>query len=63
MVEINHKPLEVMVLKNITPAPPCFQQMHLCLQQYYITDTGLAGKRNQVLCQDTAAYDREMNLP
>ena len=34
IVEMDHKPLEMISLKNLTAAPACLQRMLLHLQQY-----------------------------
>ena len=34
IVEVDHKPLEMISLKNLIVAPACLQRMLLCLQQY-----------------------------
>ena len=34
IMEMDHKPLEMISLKNLTAAPACLQRMLLCLQQY-----------------------------
>ena len=44
IVEMDHKPLEMISLKYLTVAPACLQRMLLCLQQYDLVITYQPGR-------------------
>ena len=44
VMETDHKPLEMITLKNLTAAPACVQRMLLCLQQYDLVITYWPGR-------------------
>ena len=44
IVEMDHKPLEMISLKNLTVAPACLQRMLLHLQQYDLVITYQPGR-------------------
>ena len=44
IVEMDHKPLKMISLKNLTAAPGCLQRMFLCLQQYDLVITYQPGR-------------------
>ena len=44
IAESDHKPLEMITLKNLVAAPPRLQRMLLCLQQYDVTVQYCPGK-------------------
>ena len=44
IVEMDHKPLKMISLKNLTAAPACLQRMLLCLQQYDLVITYRPGR-------------------
>ena len=44
IMEMDHKPLKMISLKNLTVAPACLQRMLLCLHQYDLVITYRPGK-------------------
>ena len=54
IIEMDHKPLEMISLKNLTVAPTHLQRMLLCLQQYDLVITYRPGK--EMLLADALSY-------
>ena len=54
IMEMNHKPLKMISLKNLTVAPVCLQRMLLCLQQYDKVITYRPGK--EMLLADALSH-------
>ena len=48
IAESNHKPLEMIAMKNLANAPPCLQRMLLELQRYDVTIKYRPGKEMQL---------------
>ena len=48
VAESNHKPLEMIAMKNLVNAPPCLQRMLLELQRYNVTIKYRPGKEMQL---------------
>ena len=48
IAESNHKPLEIIAMKNLANAPPCLQRMLLELQRYDVTIKYRPGKEMQL---------------
>ena len=48
IAESNHKPLEMIAMKNLANAPPCLQRMLLELQQYNVTIKYRPGNQMQL---------------
>ena len=53
-METDHKPLEMISLKNLTATPTCLQRMLLCLQQYDLVITYKPGK--EMLLADVLSH-------
>ena len=50
IAESDHKPLEMIAMKNLVNTPPCLQRMLLELQRYNVTIKYRPGKEMQLLC-------------
>ena len=53
-MQMDHKPLEMISLKNVTAAPACLQRMLLCLQQYDLVITYWPGR--EMLLADALSH-------
>ena len=66
MVETDHKPLEMISLKNLISFPVCLQRMLLCLQQYDMVITYQPGKEmllaDVLSCLPSQANNSEIKL-